>query len=115
MGAGRSRGPYRDGPGGVTTALAPDAGAVLESLLRNPETLRHLAALAEARSPSRRARARLTPEGVEILADMLVAGGRPTIGFWRKNTTPIEAQPDELLDAVLTRYPMVDEYRRGRP
>lgn len=51
----------------------------------SPETLRDLAGAITARRPSTISRRRLTPEGVEQLADMLIAGQKPTIGFFRRN------------------------------
>jgi hypothetical protein len=50
----------------------------------DPATLRHLAAAIEGRSPEMVARRALAPEGVDRLADILLGGGKPTIGFWRK-------------------------------
>ena len=50
----------------------------------SPRVLRDLAAAIEGQSPERRARAELTPEGVDRLAAILLAGGRPTVGFWRR-------------------------------
>lgn len=50
----------------------------------NPRVLRDLAAAIESRDPAARARVELTPEGIDRLADLLLAGGRPTIGFWRR-------------------------------
>jgi hypothetical protein len=49
-----------------------------------PRTLRDLAAVMESRTPEVRARRSLSAEGVERLAEILAAGGRPTIGFWRR-------------------------------
>jgi hypothetical protein len=49
-----------------------------------PSTLRHLAAVIERQDPKRIARHQLTDEGVERLAEILISGSRPTIGFWRK-------------------------------
>jgi hypothetical protein len=49
-----------------------------------PSTLRHLAAAIEARDPEMVARRQLTEEGIERLADILLAGSVPTIGFWRR-------------------------------
>jgi hypothetical protein len=55
----------------------------------SPEILRELAALLEDRQPnragSRRARRSLSPEALEELADMLAAGKRPTVGWWRRH------------------------------
>ena len=59
---------------------------VLEHL--SPETLRDLAGAITARRPSMIARRRLTPEGIDKLADMLLAGQKPTIGFFRSNWRP---------------------------
>ena len=38
----------------------------------------------EARAPEKVAVDELTPEGRDRLADILLAGSRPTVGFWRK-------------------------------
>jgi hypothetical protein len=54
----------------------------------DPRTLRDLAAAMEARHPERVARQSLTDEGLEKLADLLLAGGKPTIGFFRKYRRP---------------------------
>lgn len=56
--------------------------ATLTSL--SPKTLRDLAAAIEYRSPQAQARRELTPEGIELLADILLAGSQPTIGFFRR-------------------------------
>jgi hypothetical protein len=50
--------------------------------LLDPSTLRHLAAVIDARDPERVSRSRLSAEGVDRLADILLAGSRPTVGFW---------------------------------
>jgi hypothetical protein len=55
----------------------------------SPRTLRHLghALLARAdaaEATDRSAVARLTPEGVDRLAEILTTGSRPTVGFWRR-------------------------------
>ena len=50
----------------------------------SPETLRDLAAAIEYRSPNARARRQLTPEGIEKLADIFLAGSLPTVGFFRR-------------------------------
>ena len=50
----------------------------------HPATLHALAAAIQARDPELVARRQLTDEGLERLADLLIAGDRPTIGFWRK-------------------------------
>ena len=47
--------------------------------------LRHLAYLKEASSPQLTARQRLDEAGVDELAEMLVAGRRPTLGWWRRH------------------------------
>lgn len=47
------------------------------------QTLRELASLADAR---RHPTPTLTGEGLEILTRLLVAGDRPTIGFYRRHT-----------------------------
>jgi hypothetical protein len=50
----------------------------------SPAVLRELAAIIEAREPRRRAIAALSPEKLEELADMLIAGKRPTVGWWQR-------------------------------
>jgi hypothetical protein len=54
-----------------------------------PEILRELADLLETREPNRagspEARRRLSPESLEELAGMLIAGKRPTVGWWRRH------------------------------
>ena len=50
----------------------------------SPKTLRDLAAAIEYRSPRAQARRELTPEGIEKLADILLAGSAPTVGFFRR-------------------------------
>lgn len=42
------------------------------------------AAVLEAQDPGRRVVARLSPEAVEELADMLIAGRTPALGAWRR-------------------------------
>lgn len=49
-----------------------------------PGTLRALAAAIEGQDSRRVARRQLTPEGVDRLAEILLAGSRPTVGFWRR-------------------------------
>lgn len=56
----------------------------------DPGHLRDLAAVIEWRSPAARARRELTPEGVERLAEILLAGDTPTLGFWKRHR---KAQP----------------------
>jgi hypothetical protein len=51
----------------------------------SPRTLRDLAAAIEARTPGMRARRALTAEGIERLADILLAGTTPTVGFYRRH------------------------------
>jgi hypothetical protein len=55
---------------------------ILEHL--DPSTLRDLAAAVEGQDPERIARRHLTPEGVERLCEILSAGDRPTVGFYRR-------------------------------
>ena len=47
--------------------------------------LRHLASLMEAESPGMIARSRLSDASVDQLADLLVSGRKPTIGFWTRH------------------------------
>jgi hypothetical protein len=56
----------------------------LQTALANlsPKDLRDLAAAIEWRSPQAWARRELTPEGVERLADIYLAGSSPTVGFF---------------------------------
>ena len=60
----------------------PRTERILEHL--SPRTLRDLAAALEARTPAVQARGTLSAEGVDELADILVAGDSPTIGFYRR-------------------------------
>jgi hypothetical protein len=48
----------------------------------SPEVLRELAAVIEKRDPARRARRSLDADSLEELADMLLSGKRPTVGWW---------------------------------
>ncbi|HXN62316.1 MAG TPA: hypothetical protein VN886_17865, partial [Acidimicrobiales bacterium] len=48
------------------------------------KTLRELAAVRDRQDPARIARSQLTPEGVDRLAEILVKGDKPTLGFWRR-------------------------------
>jgi hypothetical protein len=41
----------------------------------------------EAMSPEKRAVDELSEEGVVRLADILLAGSKPTVGFWRRYRT----------------------------
>jgi hypothetical protein len=50
----------------------------------DPRTLRDLAAAIEYRTPEARARRSLTPEGIERLTEILLAGKTPTIGLIRR-------------------------------
>jgi hypothetical protein len=56
--------------------------SILERL--DPATLRHLAAAIEGQDRELQARQRLTPEGAGRLADILLSGSKPTVGFWRR-------------------------------
>ncbi len=49
-----------------------------------PDELRHLAAIMDAQRPGATARRRLSEASVEELAAMIVAGKRPTVGWWRR-------------------------------
>jgi hypothetical protein len=57
----------------------------------SPEVLRELAAVIEKRDPARRARQSLTPESLEELADMLLAGKRPSLGWWVRNLPKVQS------------------------
>lgn len=50
----------------------------------SPSNLRHLAAAIERRDPQLTARRQLSEEGIERLADILLAGSQPTLGFFRR-------------------------------
>jgi len=54
----------------------------------SPSDLRHLAAAIDGINPAHQPRRRLTREATEELAEMLVAGKVPTIGWWRKQRRP---------------------------
>ncbi len=51
----------------------------------SPEGLRHLASLMDDASPGMIARRRLDENGVNALCEMLVAGKKPTVGWWVRN------------------------------
>jgi hypothetical protein len=51
--------------------------------------LRHLAALMEANTPGMIARARLSDASIDVLADMLTAGRKPTYGWWTRNSQAV--------------------------
>jgi hypothetical protein len=59
----------------------------------SPQVLRELAALIEEREPSRRARQSLSPDKLDELADMLLRGKRPTIGWWQRALAASRQQP----------------------
>lgn len=75
-----------------TTAKRPHVPHVSQTLAAvlidalDGETLRHLAAAREWQDAARRPR--LTRDGTEELAAMLVDGRRATIGWWRRHTAP---------------------------
>jgi hypothetical protein len=50
-----------------------------------PEALAELAVLRRAEEPRIAARRRLTTDGLEELATMLLGGQRPTLGWWRRH------------------------------
>ncbi|HVA04761.1 MAG TPA: hypothetical protein VMU64_13575 [Acidimicrobiales bacterium] len=54
----------------------------------SPSDLRHLAAAIDGMDPAHQPRRRLTQEAAGELAEMLVAGKVPTIGWWRKHPRP---------------------------
>jgi hypothetical protein len=49
--------------------------------------LRHLAALKESRAPGVRARRTLDAASADELAEMLLDGKTPTVGWWRRHRT----------------------------
>jgi hypothetical protein len=51
----------------------------------SPRTLREVASAMEAMSPEARAVAELSDEGINVLARILLAGGKPTVGFLRRH------------------------------
>jgi hypothetical protein len=53
--------------------------------LFTPSTLRHVAAAMEARDPRLVARRRLSEASLCELADMILEGRTPTIGWWRRH------------------------------
>jgi hypothetical protein len=66
--------------------MSVSAVAQILSYLDAP-TLRHHASLKDAQDPQLVARRALTPQGVDRLAEILLAGGKPTVGFWRRYRT----------------------------
>jgi hypothetical protein len=73
-------------PGAGGGIVSPGVRRVLPC--GDPGVLRELAALIESRDRSRRTRMELTPAALEELADMVLAGTRPTVGWWRKQLSP---------------------------
>ncbi len=59
----------------------------------DPRELRDLAAAIEGQSASARARARLTDAGRAELADLLIRGDRPTIGWWKRQLPSLGERP----------------------
>lgn len=53
----------------------------------SPTALRELAAAIEATDTSGQAQRDLSPEAASDLADLLIAGKRPTVGWWQRHTT----------------------------
>jgi hypothetical protein len=58
---------------------------ILEHLA--PRTLRELASIIENRDPELVARRELSDDGVERLAEILLSGSTPTVGFWTRYRT----------------------------
>ncbi len=57
----------------------------------SPQTLRELAAALEWNSPRAKARRDLSPKAIDELALMLIAGNRPTLGWWRRRLLTSDA------------------------
>ncbi len=55
------------------------------------DTLRQLAAVADARR-----HAKLTPEGVRRMCEVIESGSKPTLGFYRRHALPPDREPVEL-------------------
>jgi hypothetical protein len=71
----------------MTTAI--DVSDSLRLLIADSFTtdeLRQLAAVRDARSPRGIARRSLDEASREELADMIVSGKRPTVGWWRRHS-----------------------------
>jgi hypothetical protein len=68
----------------------------------DPTTLRELAAVIEWRCSGVEARRSLSEDGVRELADMLIAGERPTIGWWRRHLLKscVKSNESEFDDAA---------------
>jgi hypothetical protein len=64
--------------------------------------LRHLAALKDADSPGMRARRNLDEASVEELAEMLVAGKTPTIGWWRRHSQVAPQMAPEMAETAVS-------------
>jgi len=56
------------------------------------DTLRQLAAIADARR-----HAQLTPQGVVKMCELIEAGKKPTLGFYRRYSTPPAHEPVVLV------------------
>ncbi len=58
------------------------------------DTLRQLAAVADARR-----HAKLTPEGVRKMCEVIESGSKPTLGFYVRHSLPPDREPVELAPA----------------
>jgi hypothetical protein len=63
--------------------------------------LRHLAALKEGDAPGLRRRRHLDREALDELATMLLAGDRPTIGWWRRHPDVDSAERGARIAALV--------------
>ncbi len=68
----------------MTTDLDRTACRVLLDHFTAAE-LRELASFKDSQTPGMVARRRLTDEALDELAEMLAAGRKPTIGWWRRH------------------------------
>lgn len=104
-------GATRTSPDGLRpgTQSRGERSAALAELVRHlsPRTLRELAALKEARDPSRLARLELDDEAIESLASILLKGDRPSVGWWRRHRPAREtrgaAKPTHVQDLEVGR------------
>jgi hypothetical protein len=84
--SGAARRSCTSGLGGGLGSGGSGVNTTIASL--SPKLLRDLASAIEYRSPQAKARRDLTPEGVDTLADILLSGSRPTVGFFLRYREP---------------------------
>ncbi len=68
------------------TIEVSDSLRILIAASFEPGELRHLAAIQDAESPRVVARRSLDEQSIEELAELVVGGGIPALGWWRRHS-----------------------------